>query len=190
MTDKKTASILTIEGLRQYSKPDRATMCWNWTGPTCKQGYPHIVTLCIRSGLKRRLGATSAVWNIAHDDPIPAGNIAARTCANTRCVNPAHIKLARNRREALASYVRAGVMQGTRSAGVTINHMPGRESARVIPTEKIHAIFAFPESAKNTDIARELGMLRSTVAHYRARYRRGINVRGAQRQVSDEMAQA
>ena len=64
---------------RYWSRVDKTSSCWLWTGPVNRDGYGY------HSGLAHRLA-----YRLEHG-PIPSGLMVCHRCNVRLCVNPAHL---------------------------------------------------------------------------------------------------
>jgi len=72
---------------RFWPKVSKGPICWEWTASVDGSGYGQF-----RSG-----GRGQRAHRVAFEDahgPIPEGMLIDHICANRRCVNPAHLRLA------------------------------------------------------------------------------------------------
>ena len=109
---KTTArGVCTVADLRDRSVIDPSSRCWVWQGGRTK-GKAAMWTFDHARGEKRVMPGPLAVWNIAHGAaPLP-GWLVFAGCGNLCCVNPAHMRDARDRAAYGAFVRRAGWLCG------------------------------------------------------------------------------
>lgn len=76
---------------RFWSKVNKTSSCWLWTGAVRGNGYGFIAQRRV-NGRQVRTMAHRMAWEMAHG-PIPSGLVACHTCDTPACVNPAHLFL-------------------------------------------------------------------------------------------------
>lgn len=99
-----------------WPKVNKTDGCWEWTAAKDVKGY----------GQFKRGGAMRLAHRIAYEwshGSIPAGMLIDHMCHNRACVNPAHLRLANDSRNAQN---RAGARTGSKS-GVRGVHWEARE---------------------------------------------------------------
>lgn len=166
----KHALITSIEQLKARCTVDHATHCWLWTGATTgTYGVPAIWCFDHRRGEKRTMSGPSAVWNIAHGEAVPVGNLIFRACCRVLCLNPAHLRRARTKAEIGEHQRRAGSRKGTGLESRRANIVKAWESAGIVPTkpEVVRAIRSAPPSVTGRALAARYGLARSTVSRIR-----------------------
>jgi hypothetical protein len=70
---------------RFWSKVNKTSGCWLWTGPRFTNGYG---VVCI--GGTKRTGAHRYAWSTVHGQ-IPAGMVVCHVCDTRLCVRPEHL---------------------------------------------------------------------------------------------------
>lgn len=76
---------------RFWSKVEKTSTCWNWTGTT-RSGYGR---WRFPTGVKKsgpQVSAHRVAWEFTRG-PIPEGKQLDHRCHNTRCVNPDHLRI-------------------------------------------------------------------------------------------------
>lgn len=169
----KLGHITSIAELRARCCVDPSTHCWNWTGGLNTSGVPRVYGIDYAIGDKRVMVGTQAVWNLAHQEAPPRGNLVMRACGNRLCLNPAHLRLMRSKAEMGEHVRRAGYLKGTAVESRRANLAKARAAAGVVPTpdERVRAIRAADASTTNRALARQLGVTESTVSAIRLGHR-------------------
>ena len=165
MTDR---GVLTVDDLKARSKVDPTTRCWNWQGAATK-GQPRIWTLDYERIVKRVLPGPKAVWNIAHNEPPPRWATIYRSCCNSMCVNPVHMR-AGTRDEMFAHIKRAGVWRNGRRAQAArkgIEEMLRRRGVVLLPDEIVREIRLAPKTMTGRSLAKRFGIHENTVSRIR-----------------------
>lgn len=176
--------IVSISDLRDNVDVDPVTRCWIWRGLVQSDGMPIIYTIDYARGEKRCMSGPRAAWNIAHGRaPLP-GWLVFRACGCLRCVNPVHLREARNRKEIGRHIALAGWRKGTHVEKRAANAALGRLALGIVdtPADIVREILAAPASETHTSIAARLSMSTATVCDIRNGKRRrgvGASVRGA-----------
>lgn len=78
--------------LRQWSKPDPATGCWEWQGQLSNSGRGRMMIADEETGSTRMVSAEDASY-IAFYGAIPPKHLVRQTCGNRLCINPEHLEL-------------------------------------------------------------------------------------------------
>ena len=153
---------------RFWSKVDRGTGCWTWTGHLHRNGYGyfHIGSYETRKALLPH----RVSWELAFG-PIPVGLCVCHRCDNRVCVNPDHLFLGTHA-ENLADMRAKG-----RSPGPPV--LRGAAHGRAKLTEdQVHAIRKGYASGKRiADLVSEFGSHKSTI--WRIVHNRGWTQAGA-----------
>ena len=163
--------MVRIEEVRAMSTRDPVTHCWNWLGAKNNNGHPIINTIDYTKGTKRTMFGARAVWQIAHECEVPSwATRVFRCCGNGACVNPAHLRLAKDTAEMFSHLRRAGYLKGTgdpvkRRAAARKGHIAMGQK----PTDEsvVRAIKAAPPSVTGVQLARELGVTQQVVSRIR-----------------------
>lgn len=115
-----------LPSLRFWSKVQKGSGCWEWTGSTTLKGYGQLHL----GGGGSHVAAHRFSWTLAHG-PIPSGMIIMHICDNPPCVRPDHLKLgtiAENQAD-MARKGRAG-QRGERSPVAKLNDDAVRDIRR------------------------------------------------------------
>lgn len=162
--------ITTVADIRDRCKVDPATHCWQWTGAASDGNQPRMHAFCHRVGEKRTMSGPEAVWNIAHGES-PAGWLVYRTCCNVGglCLNPAHLKRARNREEGGRIIRSSGRLKGVRTEAQiqSTRETMLKRGIKTLPDATVLAIRAQPAGRMNIDIAREFGVAETVSSRIR-----------------------
>lgn len=84
-------------------KPDRGGDCWVWTGAKDTKGNGIMSLYCVGKHVTRyvQLKAHRVSWAVSHGT-FPRGNLIRKMCCSLNaCVNPAHLRVARSRLDAV-----------------------------------------------------------------------------------------
>lgn len=105
--NKPKRGVLRISDLyaNSYSKPNSS--CWHWMGAKGVDGAPRIWTLDYDAADKRTLSGAKAVWNISNQRGV-GDQIAYRICFCADCVNPDHVRLAKDKKDLGLKMAEAG----------------------------------------------------------------------------------
>lgn len=166
----KHALITDIAALKARCTVDKATHCWIWTGAvTGSKGMPSIWCFDHDRGEKRTMIGTRAAWSIAHGEAPPPGELIFRACCRQLCVNPAHLRRARNKAEIGEHYRRAGVRKGTHMEVRRENIKRAWAASGTAPTplEVVQAIRKAPQSITGRALAVQFGIAEGTVSNIR-----------------------
>lgn len=165
----KTRGLMTVESVKARCIIDRATHCWLWQGATATDGTPRLQTLDFRAIEKRTMSGPSAVWNIAHQAPPMLGWLVFRVCGHKLCLNPAHLKEARNRAGIGLHIRRAGYRVGTHTDVRRANLVLARAATGLLPTHPdiVLAIRAAPRTTTATELAALYGIAIQTASRIR-----------------------
>lgn len=153
------------------------TRCWIWQGATTTDGSPRLHTFDHARNEKRTLSGTVGVWNIAHQASPLAGYLVFRGCVNMLCMNPAHFRLAKSRKELGAHIRRNGARKGTAMEARRANQRLAMEAKGVQPTapEKVRAIREADPNLTNKQVGAIHGVPHWTVSKIRlGRSHKGI----------------
>lgn len=164
-------SILTIDDLKARSIVDPATHCWHWQGAKSSDRSgrnPRMHTFDHDRGEKRTMGGAKAVWNIAHQ--CGCGNqIPFRGCLVNDCVNPAHVRLARDK-AAIGEHIRrSGKRKGQAVEQRRANQKKAIAALGLVPTPDaiVLAIRAAPATITGLALASQFGIAQQTVSAIR-----------------------
>jgi len=158
-------SILTIEDLKSRSVRDPVTHCWHWQG-AFSAGNPRIWTLDHERIEKRSMSGPKAVWNIAHGKP-PMDRLVFRACGCKECVNPAHLKTAKDKAEIGEHIRRAGFRKGTATEARRANALKAIEAMGIVPTAPDVVIAVRAATGTGIAIAAQFGLSHQTVSKIR-----------------------
>lgn len=147
MTDDSLPMVhphLFVENARHFwSRVDRSGECWIWTGAVSKGGYGQFVSR------PHRFYTHRLSWEL-HHGLIAKGSCILHDCPggdNTRCCNPAHMKLGTH-----AENMADMKMKGRSTPGVR-NPASKLTEAQVIACHKMHR-----QGCSNADIARAMSI--------------------------------
>lgn len=159
-------SILTVEDLKARCVRN-TTHCWLWQGATASDGTPRIHTLCHASMDKRTLSGPKAAWNIAFGQA-PRG-LVFRCCQQRACLNPAHLRQARDRAEIGQHIRRLGSRKGTAVAQRRANQRVAMEAngLQLLPDAAVREIRAAPKSVNNKTLGKQYGVAHQTISRIR-----------------------
>jgi len=162
--------IRSIDDLRARCDVDPVTRCWIWRGCADETGYPRIHAYDPARGEKRSMAGARAAWCIAHGEaPLP-GYYVFRSCGQSLCLNPVHLRQVRDRKEQGRLIAARGSAKGLRPYEKTI------EAARrgwavqglvVTPDEIVRAIRAAPREVTGRALAQAHGLSESRVSAIR-----------------------
>jgi hypothetical protein len=160
--------ITTVDDLRERSIVDPATHCWQWQGATHK-GHAAMWAFDHARGEKRTLRGPLAVWNLAHGEAPPPGWIIFVGCGNPLCVNPAHQRRAKDRKEYGAHVRRAGWLRGIAVDKKVAALKKARAARGVVdtPAAVVELVRSMPD-LPGAEVARRLGIDKSRVYDIRA----------------------
>lgn len=164
--------ITTVEALKARCAVDPATHCWLWQGAVSGD-QPKLHTFCHDRGCKRTMTAMRGAWNIAFGEAPPAWALVFRACQRQLCVNPAHLRLARDHAD-IGRHIRlAGTRVGTATKQRQENAKRGREAMGIkdTPAEVARLIREAPASVKGVELAAMHNLSRNAVS----KIRRGLS---------------
>lgn len=162
--------VSTIADLRARSRVDPVTHCWHWLGAVANGGEPRIHTLDYARVEKRIMSGPLAAWNIAHGEaPPPWARFVFRACGTRDCVNPVHLRLARDRAEIGEHQRRAGSRKGTSIEARRANIALALAARGITPTapDVVRAIRAEGADTTTSALAERLGLSVQTVSRIR-----------------------
>ena len=139
---------------RFWSKVDRTSECWVWTGSrTC--GYGHIRVGSRSDGTRTLLRATHVAWELTNG-AIPEGLWLLHRCDNPPCVRPTHLFLGtpKDNTDDMAAKGRANTPKGSQ-----------RPAARLSEADVLAIREARRQGAVGAELARQYGVHRSTIYH-------------------------
>lgn len=145
------ADLSPIQLARFWSRVEPASdfQCWEWRGAANTKGY----------GRWQGLLAHRVAYTLVNG-PIPSGLVIRHRCDNPACCNPRHLEV------------------GTQAENVTDcvtrfrNARGSRHGRTKITDDQVKWILANPDGLTITDMARSLGVAKSTVSMIRSGYRR------------------
>lgn len=151
----------TVAGLRSNCRV-LPNGCWLWLG-TCCGSTPKVRAFDPAIGEKRAMSVQRAMWFAAFGR-WPAGK-AFSGCSTPGCVNPTHLREARDQ-AALVQYLgRTGRLRGLNTEQRAAAARKGRaaQGTKDTPPDVVRAIRA--ATGTDTAIARRFGVWRKTVRH-------------------------
>ena len=156
---KPARGLLTIEQLKARCTVDPATHCWLWQGAT-SNGVPRIHTLDYGRAEKRVMSGPLAAWHIAYNAPPRPGCLVFRGCQHVLCLNPVHLRQARDRAEIGLHIRRLGSRIGTalESRRANILRAHAANGVRVTPPEKVLAVRAADLAMTSRAVAAMVGL--------------------------------
>lgn len=164
-----TRGITTVQALKARCIVDPASHCWVWQGALSTDGTPRIHTLDYARQEKRTMSGPLAAWHIAHGEAPPIWALVFRGCQNRRCLNPAHLRLARDKAEIGQHIRRAGTRVGTSLESRRENARKGRLAQGIVttPDHVVRQIRSAPKEVTNVALAARLGMNHQSVSRIR-----------------------
>lgn len=164
--------ITTVEALRARCIVDPATHCWLWQGAV-SGGQPKFHTFCHQRGCKVTMTGQRGAWNIAHGEAPPHWALVFRACQRTLCVNPAHLRLARDQADIGRHIHLSGTRLGTATDLQRMNGRKGRERMGIkdTPADVVRQIREAPASVKGIELAALHKLSNQTVS----KIRRGLS---------------
>lgn len=161
--------VLTVESLKERCKVHPVTHCWEWQG-AMSEGHPRVWTLDYERVCKRVMSGPLAAWHIAYQAPPRPGCLVFRACQNILCLNPAHLREARDKGEIGTHIRRLGSRVGTalESRRANILRAHAANGIRITPREKVLAVRAADRSLNNTQVGAMLGLTPSVVSAIRS----------------------
>lgn len=169
--------LLTVESLKARCVIDAATHCWIWQGAKSSQGYPKMHTFDHERGEKRAMNGSKAAWNIAHQSAPPSyAPLVYRCCGQKLCLNPAHLRCAKDKAEIGLHIRRSGQFVGTGVEARRKNQLLAMEARGIKPTpaDVVLAIRSAPKIVTGLELAALHGISTTAVS----RIRRGQSHRG------------
>lgn len=161
-------SLLTIADVRARCTIDPMTHCWLWRGAK-SGGHPRIYTFDHERVEKRTMSGTLAMWNIAHGASPRPGHFVFRGCQHRACLNPAHLRQARDKAEIGLHVRRMGIRKGTSLEARRANIALANAATGIVPTpdDVVRQIRA--ATGKLIDIAARFDVAHQTVSRIRRR---------------------
>lgn len=175
MLRKWKVGIATVADVRARCSINPVSGCWNWLGGTRKGAdhatyrQPAMWAFCHDHGEKRTMTGPRAMWNIAHGKaPLP-GYVVFRACGNAMCLNPVHLREAKNMAEVGLHTRRSGRLVGTQIEARRANVLKAQDAAGVVrtPDEVVEAIKAAGRSVTGRALAAQYGVSENTVSRIR-----------------------
>lgn len=161
--------LLTVAQVRARCDIDPARHCWLWQGAKGVDGTPRLWTFDHQRGEKRSMSGALAMWNIAHQEAPRPGHLVYRCCGARACLNPAHLKQARDKAEIGLHIRRAGYRIGIAVEARRANQRRAMEARGITPTapEVVRAIRKAPMETSNVELAAIHGISHTTVSRIR-----------------------
>jgi hypothetical protein len=161
--------VLTVESLKERCIVDPATHCWLWQGAYSTAGTPRLHTIDYARQTKRSMSGPLAAWNIAHGEAPPHWALVFRGCQNRRCLNPAHLRLARDNADIGLHIRRAGTRKGKALQSCRENILKAHQAIGTVftPRPVVLAIKQAPKEVRNVQLAAQFGMAPQTVSRIR-----------------------
>jgi hypothetical protein len=172
--------IITMADLKARCISDPATHCWVWQGGM-SDGSPRIWTIDYSRPEKRSMSGALAAWHIGHGEPPREGWLVFRACHNSRCVNPAHMRLARDKAEVNRHAKACGAWVGTAVESRRANAVLARAASKwpTLSPEKVAAVRqALAAGERKVLIAQRLGLSKSAVHHIASGRRHAVAQQG------------
>jgi hypothetical protein len=172
-----TRGLLTVEAVKARCIVDPATHCWIWQGGKGADGNPRIFTFDHERGEKRTMSGPKAMWNIAHQEAPPRWSpLVFRRCGHSLCLNPAHLRTAKDQAEIGLHIRRSGQRVGTATESRRANQALAMAANGITPTspDVVRAIRAADKSVTGEALAAQFSMSRTAVS----RIRRGESHKG------------
>jgi hypothetical protein len=155
----------TIKDLYKRSIVDKYSGCWHWQGATRKDGLPSIWTLDYEKVKKRTMAGPRAVWMIANGSA-PKG-VVYRCCARD-CVNPKHMRVAKDREAMTAAVAKAGKFRSPKMhAARLINLRHARKAQGIVDTPDHHVMAIRASSEPLAVLAERFGISDHAVSEIR-----------------------
>lgn len=156
---KPRRGIATIADIRARCEVDLVTHCWHWLGAMSgRKPAPRLHVLDLRVMEKRTISGPLALWMVAHGT-VPNG-LPFRRCLCFDCMNPAHLRVARDKAEIGRHAALSGKWKGKHVEQKRANLAKARAVSGVFetPVHKVLAIRSAPASVTSTELARSLGL--------------------------------
>lgn len=156
----------TVEAMRARCVIDPVSGCWLWQGGCAMDGTPRLYTVCHAHGDKRSMSGPKGAWNIAFNQAPPHGKLVFRGCGQRLCLNPVHLRLARDKAEIGLHWRRAGYRKGTALESRRANQRIACVASGKTPTDEaiVRAIRAAPPGLSQRELAALHGIARQTVS--------------------------
>lgn len=163
-----TRGITTIAALKSRCIVDHATHCWLWQG-ACSDGHPRVHAFDHARGEKRVMPGTRAAWNVAFGEDPPAWALVYRGCQRQLCLNPAHLRLARDRADIGQHIRRAGTRKGTHLEARRANQRKAcaAQGMKLVSPDVVEAIRLAPPEVTGRALVELHGVNRTTVSRIR-----------------------
>ena len=160
--------VLTMDDLKARCEVDRVRHCWNWKGAR-SGGQPRIWTLDYARVEKRCMSGPLAAWHIAYQAAPRDGCLVYRACMNGLCLNPAHLREARDKAEIGLHIRRLGSRVGNsvESRRANVKLALAAQGKTATPKEIVLAIKAADPKRTNVEVGRQLGIPHQTVSMIR-----------------------
>lgn len=166
-----TRGLLTVEAVKARCTIDPAMHCWIWQGAKgSKDGNPRIYTFDHEIGDKRTMSGPKAMWNIAHQEAPPKWKpLVYRCCGNPLCLNPAHLRTAKDKAEIGLHIRRSGQRVGNATEARRANQRLAMAASGITPTspDVVRAIRAADKSVTGEALAAKFSMSRTAVSRIR-----------------------
>ena len=171
--------LATVADVRARCVINPTTHCWEWQGArqyrtAVSKGMPVMHAFDHARGEKRTMSGPLAVWNIAHGrSPLPGYKV-FRACCCTTCVNPAHLREAKDDAEIGLHQRRSGLLRGRTSDARRANVLKAQAAAGIVyvTDEAVAAIRSAPPDVTGVVLAQRLGISEQSVSRIRRGLRR------------------
>lgn len=169
MTSTYKRGMATAEAVKARCIIESGTRCWLWQGATADDGTPRLWAFDHARGDKRSMSGPLAMWNIAHGEAPPHWALVFRGCQHRLCLNPAHLRLARDKADIGLHIRRAGTRKGTAIESRRLNIKRAHAANGITPTPApiVEAIRHADPSLSNVEIAAHFGIAHQTVSRIR-----------------------